>query len=90
MMLQEIILLIEKPITDKKLFAKVILLSQDIREQSYDKETDSYTKTDADAVIEAISKYNFNMDYVDLIYDLNLTYWNDIRYWAKKQLKIEN
>jgi hypothetical protein len=70
--------------------AKAILLAQDIREESYHKESCRYTLTQRDAAERAVSQVYGGMylaSFIDLIEDLNGYYWNDIQEIAKDIIK---
>lgn len=81
----------------KNKLSKLILLSQKIYEESYDKEAlhisvylprikFSGYKTDEEACIEACKKLKIDNELYFPIYLLNKYCWNDIQDWAKKQL----
>ena len=87
--------LIEKYNNQSDIFkiAKIILRTQDIRELSYNKNTNGYNLTINNAAEMAFKE----IEYVDptnimlnIITNLNEQYWNDIQYWAESKIKEYN
>ena len=80
--------------------AEAILLTQKIREESFDKEqadkiTDVYVDLEKcyqislyDAANKATKQLGFDMRMTQPIYLLSKMAWNDIQYWATEILKL--
>ena len=87
--------LIEKYNKQSDIFkiSKIILRSQDIREESYNKNTNGYNLPINDAVKMAFKEVDYDDPtniMLNIITNLNEQYWNDIQYQAESKIKEYN
>lgn len=74
------------------LVAKAVLLSQDIREESWSGTRLGGAKYEKDimtAVQEAVLQLDCKKFWTSIIYGWNVVAWNDCQEWAKEVIKIK-
>lgn len=74
-------------------FAKAILKTQEIHEESWDQKEKDYTLTIEQSVKKAIKEWDFPSSkaktvITNILIDFNSEYWNDAQWWAEDYLEI--
>ncbi|MCK5021028.1 MAG: hypothetical protein KAS32_28715 [Candidatus Peribacteraceae bacterium] len=63
--------------------AKAILLAQDLREDSWDGEVKTYTKTSVESSTESVNTIGLKSVWAEIILGWNFHMWNDSQAWAQ-------
>lgn len=69
-----------------KQFAKAVLLSQQLYEESYNGST--YTISLEEAAKTAVKTFSILENWAEIILILNFTAWNNIQLWSKKTINL--
>ena len=71
------------PKEELKNVAKAILLSQDIRELSWNKDKSKYEKSIVQSSCEAVKYIKLDTFWIGIIHDWNMFIWNDVQSFAQ-------